>query len=179
MRTSALLLASLLPALAQDRQDAPADRQNFTFTVEQGWSLSTDVDGDFPDVRENGLQEGLNPRFRPPLTRPTFSNRDRDNKVRPRGRGTPGARTTTAALGSGRRTSKDPLKLEGSLVLLPDGAVLLQWKRLEYWDHTQRYWIEFEAEKIRTHELGGVQKWSGTRADWSARLEKLETAFID
>lgn len=176
MRTSALLLASLLPALAQDAPDA---RQSFTFSIEQGWTLSTDADGDFPDIQENGLQEGLNPRFRPPLTRPTFPNRDRDNKIRPRGRGTPGQVTRTVALGSGRRTTKDPLKLEGSAVLLPDGGVVLQFKRIEYWDHTQRYWIDFEPERIRTHELGGVQKWSGTRAEWATRLQKLETAFID
>jgi hypothetical protein len=173
MRTSAFLLACLFSALAQDASDG---RTSFSFAGEQGWALSTDADGDFPDIQENDLQEGLNPRFRPPLTRPTFPTRDRDNKVRPRGRGT---HTSTVALGSGRRTTKDPLKLEGSLLLLPDGGCLFQFKRIEYWDHTQRYWIDFEAEKIRTHQLGGLEKWSGSRSDWSSRLEKLEGAFID
>src|SRR5688572_19814463 len=107
MRASILLLACLLP------QDA-ADASKFTFTLEQGWSLTTDAEMDYPDIQENDLQEGLNPRFKPPLTRPTFPYRDRDGKVRPQrgGRAATGARASTTVRGPGRRTGRDPLKLE-------------------------------------------------------------------
>ncbi|MBI3857562.1 MAG: hypothetical protein HY293_17920 [Planctomycetes bacterium] len=145
-------------------QDAGPPR--FAFSVEQGWTLTADSEGDFPDIQENDLQQDLNPRFRPPLTRPSFPARDRDNRPRPRNRTIPLSR-------------KDPLKLEGSVAILPRGACRPAFKRIEYWDRTQRYWIEFTDDKVRTHELGGVEKWSGTRTEWAARLEKLETSFLE
>src|SRR6185295_4723602 len=66
----------------------------------------------------------------------------------------------------------------GTLILAADGW-RVKFKRIEYWDRSQRYWIEFGDDKIRTHELGGLEKWTGTRAEWSTRLEKFETALLD
>jgi len=160
MRTSLLFLACLPAALAQD---APDTAPRYTFSVEQGWTLGAEIELDFPDIQENDLQAGLSPRFKPPITGPTFQMRDRDGKVQPHHRGIPPL-----------RRSCDPIKLEGSIAILPDGSCRLQFRKIEYWDRSQRYWIEFQADKIRTHDLGGVEKWSGSRAEWTARLEKLQ-----
>ena len=154
--------------LASPQEGAIPRPPAFSFSIEQGWSLTADAEGDFPDIQEGPLQDDLNPRFRPPLTRPTFPSRDRAGRPIPRARGT---RVI--------RTSKDPLKLEGSILLLSDGGCRLQLQRIEYWDRSQRYWIEFDGDKVRTHELGGVEKWTGTRAEWTARLDKLEASFLD
>lgn len=167
MRTTAALFAGILAAVAQEGAET---RTRFAFSVEQGWSLTTDTEGDFPDIQENDLQEGLNPRFRPPLTRPSFPTRDRDNRPRPRG----SARGSRIV-----RTTKDPLKLEGTVDVFADGACRLRFSRIEYWDRTQRYWIELQEDKVRTFDLGGLGKWSGSRPEWDVRRVKLETAFLD
>ncbi|HVR85503.1 MAG TPA: hypothetical protein VMU54_14395, partial [Planctomycetota bacterium] len=167
MRRVLAVVAGLIgTAFAQDGPEGGPP--TYSFAVEQGWSIASDSENDFPDIQENELQAGLGPRFRPPLTGPTFPLRDRDGKVVPRHRGLPPLRKAC-----------DPVKLEGSITLLPEGACRLQFKRIEYWDRSQRYSIEFQPEKVRTHELGGLEKWSGSRAEWTARLERLSTALQD
>jgi hypothetical protein len=172
MRTMLALAALALPAV-QDA--APVYR----FTVEQGWSLTSAGELDFPDVREADLQAGLAPAFRPPMPLPSFPARDRSGRPLPveapdRSRGT----TTERPPMPPGVTRKDPLKLEGSLALLAEGALRAEFRRVEYWDREQRYWIEFDGDKVRTVGLGSLQKWSGDRLTWAARLEKLETAFL-
>ncbi|MBV8882244.1 MAG: hypothetical protein JO332_19970 [Planctomycetaceae bacterium] len=156
-----LLLALFFRAAAA--QDTPPP--TYLVSVEQGWKFSADGEVDFPNVQENDLVAGITPKF----TLKTSMNwpaRDRDGRIMVKPKGF-----------AAWRTNGDPLKLEGSLALHSDGACSLTLKRIEYSERLQRATIEFESDKVRTVDLGGKGKWSGTRPEWAARLTSLETTF--
>jgi hypothetical protein len=156
-----MMLAFLL-CLAQGV--AQTEPPSYSVSVEQGWRFSADGEVDFPNVQENELVAGLNPKF----TLKTSMNwpaRDRDGRIMVKPKGF-----------AAWKTNGDPLKLEASLTLHPDGACALSLKRIEYSERLQRAIIEFDSDKVRTVDLGGKGKWAGTRAEWSGRLAILETA---
>ncbi len=163
--TAALLLCLLGTARAQD---APAGGPlAYSVTIEQGWRLSADSEVDFPNIQENELVAGLNPKFSL-KTSMNWPARDRDGRilVKPKG---------SAAW----KTNGDPIKLDASLSIFPDGACQLKPKKIEYTDRSQRYWIDFQADKVNTQDLGGSGKWSGSRTEWAGRLAFVESALRD
>lgn len=159
MRISLLLIFVL--AATAPAQDGPP---TYSVSVEQGWKISADGEVDFPNVQESDLVAGLNPKFtlKTSLNYPT---RDRDGRVMVKPKGY-----------AAWKSNGDPIKMDAFLTLHPDGACALALKRIEYSERLQRAVIEFEADKVRTVDLGGKGKWQGSRADWSGRLAILETA---
>src|SRR3982751_3371783 len=153
MRSFLLLLACLLgTALAQDSPEGGPP--TFSVMVEQGWRLSADSEVDFPNIQENDLVAGLNPKF----TLKTSMNwpvRDRDGRIMVKPKGS-----------AAWKTNGDPIKLDASLTIFPDGACRLKLRKVEYADRSQRYWIEFQADKVSTLDLGGAGKWTGSRPEW-------------
>lgn len=165
-------LAALRGAAAQEppARTVTAD-VTFTFTVEQGWSLTAESERELFSVTERDLVQGLTPTFRLNPNQPNPNTPFRTTNPNPR----PAPQNPSTF----RRTRGDPLKAEGGVTLHADGKAVFSFQKIEYWDASQRWWIEFEAQKIRTFELGGVNKWRGTRPEWIARLEDLEKACID
>lgn len=159
-----VIVAFLLPLCAVQAQDAPP---TFTISVEQGWRLSADTELDFPSIQEGDLVAGLTPKF----TLKTSMNwpmRDRDGRV-----------MTKPTQAAAWKTNGDPLKLEASLAVFPDGACTLKLKKVDYVDRNNRCTIELEDDKVRTVDLGGKGKWSGSRKEWSGRVVVLETGLRD
>lgn len=167
----ALLLAALaLPAL-QDRPGETGTRDVvFAITVEQGWTLTADAERALVSISDRDLSRGLAPVFRAPRT---TEERDASTRFQPRDTG-----EAPRPPGAFSRTRNDPLRLDGTLTLHEDGTSTVAFRKLDYWDSVQRWWIEFDGPKVRTGELGGVQKWSGSRREWLDRLADLERRFI-
>jgi len=182
--TALVLLAGIAPASAQDPpvRTAP-DETTFSLNVQQGWTLHVTAESILLAVTEKQLTKGLEPQFRTLTTDPTqqpFPPQRRVNLPPPPGT-PPRLRASSADTGrpaSVTRRSGDPLKLEGAVTMRADGTATFSFKRVEYWDASQRWWIEFEEQKVRAHELGGTTKWSGSRADWKNRLDSLEDSFV-
>jgi hypothetical protein len=173
------MLGALIWALvaAQD-PPRPADLV-YTFTAEQGWALSVENERELFTVSERELTQGITPNLRlsqdpsgtsTPLVNPPT--------VKPSPKPAP-AKPAAGAPIVYRRIQGEPFKVEGTLTLRGDGTVSLAYRKLHYSDSGQRWWIEFEKDKVRTTDLGGSGKWSGTRAEWLQRLEALEKALGD
>ncbi|HUR38487.1 MAG TPA: hypothetical protein VM222_03295 [Planctomycetota bacterium] len=164
MRTLLAFLTCVLgTALAQE--SPPGGAPTFSVSLEQGWRISAESEVDFPNIQESDLTAGLNPKF----TLKTSLNwpaRDRDGRIMVKPKGS-----------AAWKTNGDPIKLEATLVLLPQGACQLNLRKIEYSDRSQRYWIEFQAEKINAFDLGGSGKWSGTRQEWPAKRATVESAI--
>ncbi len=170
------MLILTLAALSLSRaQDAPGETGTrdvvYSITVEQGWTLTAETERALIQVTDRDVARGLQPTFRPPRT---ADERDASTRFLPRD---PAELTNPArAFPRGRN---DPLHLEGTLTVHGDGTSTFSFRRIEYWDNVQRWWIEADGPKVRTGELGGLQKWSGSRGEWLDRLGKLETSFVD
>jgi hypothetical protein len=159
MRVVVAFLLCLGPALAQD---APP---TFTVSVEQGWRLSADTEVDFPNIQENDLVAGLTPKF----TLKTSMNwpmRDREGRV-----------MTKPTLSAAWKTNGDPVKIDATMAVFPDGGCTLTLKKVDSSDRSNRCTIELDADKVRTVDLGGKGKWSGSRKEWSGRVGILEAAL--
>jgi hypothetical protein len=180
MRWAAAVLGASLAAAAQE----PAPRADlvFTFTAEQGWALTVEGERDLFAVTERELTQGLQPNIRlgntpppPPVPQP------RTNPPPPRPKEPPPLPGSRPAAGSMtyKRIQGDPFKVDGTLTLRADGTVSLAFQKISYADSGQRWWIEWEKEKLRTSELGGPGKWSGTRAEASSRLESIEKGLTE
>src|SRR5258708_27019734 len=140
-------------------QDAPeGGPPTCSGSVEQGWKIAADGEVDFPTVQESDLVAGLIPKFTL-KTSLNYPVRDRDGRVMVKPKGY-----------AAWKSNGDPLKMEASLTLHPDGACALALRKVEYSERVQRVIIEFEADKVRTVDLGGKGKWQGSRAEWSGRL---------
>src|SRR5438445_2987165 len=180
MRSLGILAAlAALPGVALEaRQDAPGrtatEDVTYAFTMEQGWKFIADGERELFAASEKDLTKGLSPL----LVQPSSDN-GFNQPLRPTTPGRPRASLPPSSASTFGRTQKDPFKVEGSVILRVDGSATLSFKKIEYWDGSQRWWIDFEDQKIRTLELGGTSKWSGTRQEWAARLDHLDTAFIE
>lgn len=160
----ALGLLFILWETAAAQEAPPGGPPTYSVSLEQGWKISADSEVDFPNVQENDLVAGLNPKF----TLKTSMNwppRDRDGRVMVKPKGS-----------AAWKTNGDPLKLEATVTLHPDGACALGLRRIEYSERLQRAVVELEAEKVRTVDLGGKGKWQGTRSEWLGRVGILEAA---
>ncbi len=179
-RWAAAVLGASLAAWAQD----PAPRADlvFTFTADQGWALTADGERDPFAFNDRTLTQGLQPNIRLPNSSPPQPNpQPRTNPPPPRPPNPPPVPVSKLASNpmTYRRIQGDPFKVEGTLTLRADGAVSVACQKISYADTAQRWWIELEREKVRTSDLGGPGKWSGTRAEWSLRLEALEKGLTD
>jgi hypothetical protein len=167
----ALLLAALTLPTLQDRPGETGARDVvYAITVEQGWTLTAETDRPLIQLTDRELVRGLQPTFRLPQTpderdgATRFLPRDAEDLMRPPG--------------SFPRGRNDPLRLDGTLTVHGDGTSTFAFRRIDYWDSVQRWWIEVDGPKVRTGELGGLQKWSGSREAWLDRLGKLEASFV-
>lgn len=169
MRIAALAL------LALAAQEA-AEETSFTFTVEQSWVLRTAGERDVAPSTEKELTRGLIPYIRPFVTDPTNPN---PPPVVPPPPPRPVKEERAPRENWVTHSRSEPFKVEGDVALRPDGSSVFSFRKIEYRDKSQRWWIEFEEQKVKAIELGGVSKWQGTREQWPARLDTVETAFID
>ncbi|HZE98536.1 MAG TPA: hypothetical protein VE981_16000 [Planctomycetota bacterium] len=166
MRPTLAILVCLFGA-AQAQDAPPGGPPTYSVSVEQGWKLSADGEVDFPNVQENDLVSGLTPKF----TLKTSMNwpaRDRDGRVMVKPKGF-----------AAWKTNGDPLKLEATISIHPDGACQMALKKIDYVERLQRATIEFDGDKVRTVDFGGKGKWQGSRAEWSGRVATIETAIRD
>lgn len=179
MRWTAMLLALGTGAFAQD-SPRPADLV-YSFTAEQGWLLSVENERNLFAVSEREVAQGITPNLRlsqnpqgpqsPPVVNPPTTAKPAPKTAPPK--------SPSGAPIVYRRLQGEPFKAEGLLTLRADGSVSFAHQKLHYSDGGQRWWIEFEKEKVRTSDLGGAGKWSGTRAEWLLRLESLEKALLE
>jgi hypothetical protein len=150
MRLLALFLAALAPTTCFARQDSASPTTAadtvYTFTIEQGWRLTAENERELFVWKEQELTQGLNPVIRvnpnqPPVARKRRSSAD-----------------SWSNPSTFRGSQGDPLKAEGSVTLQADGKATFAFTKIEYWDASQRWTIEFEREKIKTVELGGASR---------------------
>lgn len=166
------LATALLALLAQD---PPA--RSYTFVAEQGWVLAVDNERDLVSHSERELTRGIHPNIR--------LGQDQPGTLIPEtpGRAVPKSAPAKAPPSSGpatyRRIQGDPFRVEGTLTLRPDGNVAFGFQKIHYADGGQRWGIEFDRDKVRTSELGGQARWTGTRAEWLTRLEALEKTHVE
>ena len=176
---NATLGAWILALGAAQDPPRPADLV-YTFTAEQGWVLSVENERELFKVSERDLTQGITPNLRlsqnpqdpqnPPVLNPPTTAKASSKPAPAKPSGGPIVY---------RRIQGDPFKVEGALTLRADGTASLAWQKIHYSDSGQRWWIEFDKDKVRSSDLGGAGKWSGTRAEWLQRLESLEKALTD
>ncbi|MBI2932984.1 MAG: hypothetical protein HYY16_15175 [Planctomycetes bacterium] len=161
---TAIIIAFATALSSQDPEESGRTTTadvTFAFVAQQGWSLRILSEGDFRDVVESRLTRDTQPRL---LTTDWRLSRS--------------AEVPTSNIGVAF-PRVEPIKIEGSIVLRPDGKYTVFFGRIDYWDDTQSWRIEFTDNKVRTSGLGGRDKWTGTRAEWRRRLESLEDAAIE
>src|SRR5437773_49004 len=136
MRSLGILAAlAALPGVAA--QDAPGrtttEDVTYTFTVEQGWKFIADGERELFAASERDLTKGLSPLLVQP------SDNDPSQPLRPTTPGRPraGAPPTNSST-TFDRAQRDPFKVEGSVILRADGSATFSFKKIEYWDGSQR-----------------------------------------
>lgn len=172
--SAAAVLVWAATAASQEEQKPLREEAVFSFAVEQSWILRTGGERDVAPTTERELTRGLTPLIRPPGTPVNPNNPPVIPPPPPPAKEERPLRETWAQHGR-----SEPFKLEGDVTLRADGTAVFTFRKIEYRDKSQRWWIEFEEQKIRAIEVGSVAKWQGTRQQWLARLETLETAFIE
>lgn len=168
---TSLILPLLLAAPAVSPAQEPKTEARFAVDVQQGWSLRVAAEGDVLPHDTFTLAGDFRPKLLPERARVSF----------PRPQGLyllPDSSGPSRPNRGLRHTRRDPLKIEGTLTLTPDGPARLDLERIEYWDASQRYWIEYGASRVRTFNLGASGRWSGSPEEWAERLGGLEERFI-
>jgi len=155
-----LLIALGAAVLAQAGAAAPAET-TYTFSAEQGFSLSA-----APDARTCGsldggrLAEGLRPRFKG------------DDKATAMP-----ANHKKAAAPQAHSFGSCPIQVAGSITLGAGGMVTIRPTRIEYADKVDRWFIEFGEDKIVVRNLV-ADRWSGSREEFQSRLAELEKPLL-
>jgi hypothetical protein len=171
-------LAAAFLALVLGQDPAPKADPVYGFSAEQGWLLAVEGDRELGATTERELALGLQPNLRFTQNAPGTIPSPSPTPPKPQPRA-PAPKPPASGPVTYRRLQGEPLKVEGTLTLRADDTVSLSFHKIQYSDSGQRWSIETDRDKVRTLDLGGQARWTGTRAEWLARLEAIEKAHVE